>query len=309
MERKPPHDRARKGSGLVELLVVLAILATLLALVLPAVQRVRGAADRLACQNHLKQIGLAFHHFHATHHRLPPTPAKGRNNPQVCLSWRALLLPFLEENTLWAEAETACAQDSRPWVNPPHRGLTTVVRTFVCPADGRLRSVQTDPNGIVAAFTSYVGVRGGAAPIVGQSGYRGEGLLGRSPGPRLTDATDGTSTTLLAGERPPPDSFVAGWWYPGLSSFSWRYMRGPDSGLWAENASYVGDPCGGPFVYGPGRTENPCDRYHFWSLHSRGSNFLFADGAVRFLPYSTPRPLMMALATRSGGEVVELGDD
>jgi prepilin-type processing-associated H-X9-DG protein len=49
---------------------------------------------------------------------------------------------------------------------------------------------------------------------------------------------------------------------------------------------------------------NPCDQYHFWSLHGNGSNFLFGDGAVRFLTYDTPESLMSALATRAGGESV-----
>jgi prepilin-type processing-associated H-X9-DG protein len=56
---------------------------------------------------------------------------------------------------------------------------------------------------------------------------------------------------------------------------------------------------------GPGRTANPCDRYHLWSLHPGGANFLFADASCRFLPYSA-EPLMIPLATRDGGEVVEL---
>jgi prepilin-type processing-associated H-X9-DG protein len=57
-------------------------------------------------------------------------------------------------------------------------------------------------------------------------------------------------------------------------------------------------------VFGPGRVTNQCDRYHFWSLHLGGANFLFADGSVRFLPYSAS-PKLRALATRNGGAVVE----
>ena len=57
-----------------------------------------------------------------------------------------------------------------------------------------------------------------------------------------------------------------------------------------------------PQYVGAGSIRNPCDQFHFWSLHSNGSNFLMADGAVRFLPYETPTALMIALATRAGGE-------
>lgn len=66
---------------------------------------------------------------------------------------------------------------------------------------------------------------------------------------------------------------------------------------------FPGDPCTGPFRFGPGRTANPCDRYHFWSLHPGGAHFLFADGSVHFLPYAAAS-VMVPLATRAGGEVV-----
>ena len=65
--------------------------------------------------------------------------------------------------------------------------------------------------------------------------------------------------------------------------------------------------CRGPIRYGPGRLTNRCDVLHFWSLHSGGANFVFCDGSVRFLPYSA-EPIMVALATRAGGETVALPD-
>ncbi len=58
-------------------------------------------------------------------------------------------------------------------------------------------------------------------------------------------------------------------------------------------------------AFGPGRLDNPCDRLHLWSLHPGGANFLFADGSVRFLPYSA-RNVLDALASIQGGEVVEV---
>jgi prepilin-type processing-associated H-X9-DG protein len=74
-----------------------------------------------------------------------------------------------------------------------------------------------------------------------------------------------------------------------------------------EPVGATGSGCIGPFRFGPGRLENPCDRFHFWSLHPGGAHFLFADGSVRLLPYSA-QPIMVSLATRSGGEVVTLPD-
>lgn len=129
---------------------------------------------------------------------------------------------------------------------------------------------------------------------------------------RFADITDGLSQTLAVGERPPPDTFQAGGWYSrGVPpTLQWgRSFYGPDEQLPVHSFAVGGDPCLNEtgFVFGPGHTENPCDRYHFWSLHPRGANFLFADGSVRFYPHSS-RQLLPALATRAGGETVAVPD-
>jgi prepilin-type processing-associated H-X9-DG protein len=82
-------------------------------------------------------------------------------------------------------------------------------------------------------------------------------------------------------------------------------LRGPDGAMMEEEGLRADETCSGPFRYGPGSVDNPCDRYHFWSLHPGGANFLFADGSARFLPYSAA-PIMVALATRSGQETIDL---
>jgi prepilin-type processing-associated H-X9-DG protein/prepilin-type N-terminal cleavage/methylation domain-containing protein len=297
----------RSGVTLVELLVVLGIIGVLLGLTLPAVQQAREAAGRLACQNNLKQIGLALHTFHDAHDRFPPLPvASGTNSdPNYLLGWMALILPEMEQNALYQESVLACRLDPDPLDDPPHVGLSTVVKSYVCPDDGRLLAPLTDPLQVRAAFTSYIGTAG-AIPngvLVGVPG-----ILGSEPGCRLTDVTDGTSQTLMVGERPPPASLLAGWWYPA----TWLYgktegYRGPNNIIWfGPGTSFaLEDGCIVSTAFGPGRLDNPCDRFHLWSLHPGGANFLFADGSVRFLPYSV-ESLMMALATRAGGEVIEL---
>jgi prepilin-type processing-associated H-X9-DG protein len=163
----------------------------------------------------------------------------------------------------------------------------------------------TDRFGVRAAFTSYIGIGGTLPP----GATRGQsGVLGFETGIRLSDVKDGTSQTLMAGERPPPDSLQAGWWYPD----QWRYeegLRGPNNTLIFGSAHvYLDDAkecVRDKRTFGPGRLDNPCDRYHLWSLHPGGANFLFADASVRFLSHST-EPLMMALGSRNGGEVVQL---
>lgn len=294
----------RDGFSLVEALVVIGLLAFLLGLTLPAVQAARASAARTACSSHLKQIGLALHQYHDTYSVLPPAPtapAAGLGlgvDPNRLLSWRALLLPHIEQSALWVASEQACRTDSISFHNPPHVGFSTVVKLYTCPTDTRLMSVQVDPTyQRSTALTSFVGVSGFSNV--------GPGVLGSFPGIRLTQITDGTSSTLMVGERPPPQSLQAGQWYSNLLDASLDFERGPDTHMAVDQPQHpYHNTC--RFAgrqYGPGRVSNPCDRYHFWSLHPGGSNFLFADGAVHFLPYSA-KHVVPLLATRSGGEAI-----
>jgi prepilin-type processing-associated H-X9-DG protein len=277
--------------------MVIGIAGILIALLLPAMQKVRESAARAACQVNLKQIGLALHHYHADLGRLPPQPAKFTRQPDLALQWFALILPYIEQDDLWGVTQEAFRLDPRPFQNPPHIGMATIIRVYVCPDDSRLLSPRVDQyNGLTAAYTSYMGVQGAGAE---------GGTFGQRPGIRLSDITDGTSNTLMVGERPPPDQFMAGWWYSSVVPGPDPFIQGPDGWMRVVESPAIGDTCFGQFRYGPGRLENPCDRYHFWSLHPSGTNFLFADASCRFLPYSA-EPVMVALATRSGGEVVDL---
>ncbi len=298
--------RPRSGFSLVELMVVIGVIGILAGLILPAVQHVRASAARISCLNNLKQIGLALHHFHDAYGRFPPLPAPSPNagDPNNYLSWMALILPHMDQESLYRASAHACAVDTDPLHNPPHTGLTTVIPAYVCPADGRLFVAHTDRFQIRAALTSYIG-NGGAVSRTAKHGFQGfAGVFGETPGCRLSQFTDGTSQTLMVSERPPPDSFQAGWWYP-----VWWYLsgdRGPNNYLVFGGRNVQGeDGCPVSRVFGPGRTDNPCDRHHLWSMHPGGANFLFVDASARFLPYSA-EPLVIPLATRNGGEIVEL---
>lgn len=284
------------------------VVGILVSLTLPAVQAVRAAACRTSCQNNLKQIGLAIADYHATYGRLPPMPARRSDqvNPNASLSWMALLLPNLDQEGLYRISAQACAMDADPTHNPPHAGFSTVLPIVVCRADG-WESARTDRFGLSAAFTSYIGV--GGAVEAGTSRTHA-GAFGRLPGVKITDINDGTSETVIVGERPPPESLQAGWWYPSYPGTGNDFGGPNNSMLFGDIVMWIEDKECAPArrgFFGPGRRENPCDRYHFWSLHSGGGNWLFADGSVRFLNYSA-NEILPALATIAGGETVKVLD-
>jgi prepilin-type N-terminal cleavage/methylation domain-containing protein/prepilin-type processing-associated H-X9-DG protein len=293
----------RPGFSLVELLVVIGVIGVLVGLILPAVQSARGSAAQTGCLNNLRQVGLAAHNYEAAFGRFPPLPVSDpkQSDPNEVLCWMALLLPQMDQSPLWDAATSACLTGAPPYDDPPHTPLVAVVRSFVCPADGRLSWPLTDVYGRSAAYTSYLGVSGGWPQAELEPG-----VFFFRPGIPIRDITDGTSQTLFAGERPPPDSLQAGRWYPR----GWlgpKTYPGPDGSMWVSRFIYPDDnECrAAGSSYGPGQPTNPCDRYHFWSFHPGGANWLFADGSCKYLPYSA-RPVLDALATVSGGEVVEV---
>jgi prepilin-type processing-associated H-X9-DG protein len=292
---------------LVELLVVLAIIAVLIGLLIPAVQRVREAANRLKCANNLRQIGLALHQYHDDFGSFPPAvDSRVTDNQYRFLSWQARVLPYIEQDPLWEVSRNAFQIDPYFLDNPPHAGVATPLTIYQCPSDTRVASVQTyvpiqldNPPTISyrVALTSYLGVSG--------TNWRTrDGVLYDQSMVRLTDILDGTSNTIAVGERPPSADFRFGWWYGGAGQ---AFSGSLDSHVGARELNWVvGHTCSfKPSHFEPARPEDPCAYFHFWSLHGNGAYFLFADGSVRFLAYSADG-ILPALATRSGGEVVEV---
>jgi prepilin-type N-terminal cleavage/methylation domain-containing protein len=200
------HRFVRNAFSLIELLVVIGIFGLLMGLLLPAVQSARESAIRSQCLNNLKQIGIALHNHHDSFGRFPPQPPQNHDDPNYALDWTALILPEIEQQPLWDATLIAFQSDpSSPYQDPPHVGAATVIKLYVCPDDPRLFTPLRDQDGITAAYTSYIGVSGGKDDR--------NGVLGISPGIQLIDITDGTTQTLMVGERPPPDTLQAGWWY------------------------------------------------------------------------------------------------
>jgi prepilin-type processing-associated H-X9-DG protein len=292
------------GFTLVEMLVVLSTISLLMGLILPAVQQVRDTSSRAKCQNNLRQIGVALHHYHAFRGCLPPAPTQRTDTPEALLTWMVLILPELDQTAIWQQAVQACKEEPF-WTNlrPPHLGNTAIISTFLCPQDAsRLSTPLITPSNDCVSFSSYLGISGSYGRIRGS----GVGLLKlHQPGTRFKQVKDGLSHTVMITERPPPNSLQAGQWYH--NSIVERF-GGPNAVISIPDAIlHIDDvECSNTEyrMFRPGRLENPCDRYHPWSLHLNGANFTFGDGSVKFLPYSASK-ILPDLATISGGEVVE----
>ncbi|MBY0232636.1 MAG: DUF1559 domain-containing protein [Gemmataceae bacterium] len=152
--------------------------------------------------------------------------------------------------------------------------------------------------GIDYGLTAYVGV-------LGTEYLRKDGVLFADSRIRFEDIVDGTSNTLLVGERPTSANMAFGGWYAGTGQ---NFGTGSASMVLGVReycfTPFAPDCPVGPYSFGPGRLDNTCDAFHFWSLHSGGAHFAFADGSVRFLSYGA-KDILPALATRAGGESVE----
>jgi prepilin-type N-terminal cleavage/methylation domain-containing protein len=301
------HQRRPGGFTLIELLVVIAIIAVLIGLLLPAVQRVRESAINTQCKNNLHQIGLALHAYHSANDTLPPG-INYRDARKVYWSWMAYILPYMEQENLW---NAAVASGLGVWSGNPAEGKH--MKCYICPMDPRSEIqlvMNTNPWGVVGpiAFTMYYGNSG-------TKSRANDGVLYIDSRVRLTDITDGTSSTLMAGERPPSVDLDFGWWFGGWgydgSAIGDNLMAARDPGYPASLATWNtlgldGRPCPTSNIgLLPGVVYNPCDQTHYWSHHPGGVNFLMCDDSVRFVPYSA-NPILPALSTRNGNEVFTL---
>jgi prepilin-type N-terminal cleavage/methylation domain-containing protein/prepilin-type processing-associated H-X9-DG protein len=294
----------RTAFTLIELLVVIAIIAILLALLVPAVQRVREAASRTQCQNNLKQIGLAMHNYHDTNKRLPSgyvatgPYVNGTTDTAPGWAWGAFLLPYLEQAGLYEQYTLA-----QPVQNCP--AAQTLVTGFICPSDIAPQGpfAVTDANWAticLAPPSSYAACCGGG---VSTTGPGGNGCFYRNSAVRLTDISDGTSQTIFVEER----SFakVEGTWVGAIS--------GGYCNQGAFNPSAVpgklGQGAGDLVLIHAGTNNNPTGRNldDANSMHTGGSNFLYADGSVHYIrsvPSGTPdAATLRAMGTIAGGEV------
>lgn len=305
--RRPP----RSGFTLVEVLVVIAIIGLLVGLLLPAIQKVRDAANRIKCANNLKQMGLALQNYHDAVGRLPQGVVY--EFPYFYWSWMAQLLPYWEQENLYRQADDWARQPTPaysywPWggywldpMTPANPALGVKLSVLMCPADSRqfftLPGSQWGGVGDIA-YTGYLGVAG-----LSGSEFKDDaatGIFHWQSATRLADVADGLSNTLMVGERPPSKDLQYGWWFAGAGYD--RHGTG-DVLLGARETRYAAHlGCPPRFVnFQRGTVREPCDQVHFWSLHTGGANFVLVDGSVRFLTYKNDA-VMPPLATRAGGE-------
>lgn len=325
------YSRRQSGFTLVELLVVMAIIATLMALLLPAVQGAREASRRAACRNNLHQIGIALHNYHDTHSCFPPssggTSGSGTNGNS--LSGFAMLLPQLEKDVIWQRIRGTPGQGG----DPSAIAINGEIDVFLCPT----LSVGDKVNG--TAHRHYAFNLGDHQPYpstmpLPMDRYGGLAELRRTRGPfafqrcvKIKEITDGTGMTIAVSERfnvgfKPSESYWS--MYAGNPATCTRGWEIPVSQLGpvpdgpalipSDSLFAVGHPIWGSFTTAMPPNSMSCysgdsfsDRnFGIWvtasSRHTGGVNVLMCDGAVRFVNENIFAGNQDAIAPASGAE-------
>jgi len=273
----------KRGFTLIELLVVIAIIAILIALLLPAVQQAREAARRSQCKNNLKQIALALHTYHDVHRAFPPGylfhPANGSN----CATWSIFILPYLEEGNLYNSFNfaSACVASASTQVGSltQAQAAATIVNTFRCPSDPGADAIDS------VALSNYPGNAGPEAPSGGiapgnaditVSGPNG-GVFTLQISRRERDLKDGTSNTLMVGERRTEGDDIE----QSQNNFA----------IWSSPNFLAANPAKrAALIYGWGTSpindQTATKQGCFSSPHEGGATFALGDGSVRFLSES-----------------------
>jgi prepilin-type N-terminal cleavage/methylation domain-containing protein/prepilin-type processing-associated H-X9-DG protein len=312
----------RSAFTLLELVVVIGILGVLAGMILPAIHKGRAAAQRLSCACNLKELGVALQAYHNSQGTFPPgsciggpwpagrhlgyyePPFGAPPNPylryrygQQFFTFITRILPALGQEAIYNQI------DWNAWPffqGTPGNYLNAVqLRVLQCPADPNASRLWRRGSHAAAA-SSYVGVNGS-----NQRAF--DGILFVNARIPIDDITDGTSNTLIVGERALSPELLWGWWFAEIGE--WPWFSAPDVNLGVKEID-LNNPPQTEYVphdfYRPGSLDDPLyyNRWHNWSRHGGGSNWLLSDGSVRFITYATGRKVLEALATRAGGEAL-----
>jgi prepilin-type N-terminal cleavage/methylation domain-containing protein/prepilin-type processing-associated H-X9-DG protein len=302
----------RRAFTLIELLVVIAIVGVLIALLLPAVQKVREAANRAKCANNLKQITLAAHAFESNFGRFPPAanlfvpitdPPVWGLPPEGKDKWLSLpieLMPYIEQDNIRQQLYIS-------GVDPEYQNCSarynfigqTVINTFICPSSKNVVEnpvctyKQSQTTSYPMALTCYAGVSGtnknslNLKPPV-------DGVFYINSATRIANIADGTSQTMLFAERYHELDMMTG---TGMAACigAWPWVNMSSMEDQTVNTSTTLATPGNSAVYRIG------------SGHPGGANIAFADGSVHFVTTSSPLDVLHALSTRDAGDLVPPG--
>jgi prepilin-type N-terminal cleavage/methylation domain-containing protein/prepilin-type processing-associated H-X9-DG protein len=332
-ETRGNRSTRRTAFTLIELLVVIAILAILIGLLIPAVQRVREAANRARCQNNLHQIGLALHGYHDAQESFPPGSINKKpwawSAPRI--TYIIYLYPYLEQGAAYDKWDPTVVEATGgdggiiPWCGSTNSvgadaPTTVVVEVLLCPSDGLGGRTSTNrPSAGILLGTwnncNYLGFfgdknYGGGLPGVAADLKNKQAAFGFNYGARLNDITDGTSNTMVFGEYltglpqdEAPFDFRGVPWidFPGCSQLytqSTPNSSSPDlfhPGKYCYNAPELNLPC----AASSGDQTTATAR----SRHPGGVNVLLADGSTRFISQAINLETWQALGSIASGEV------
>ncbi len=308
------HLTPRRAFTLIELLVVIAIIGVLIGLLLPAVQKVREAANRTKCMNNMKQLGLAHHNYHDVNGGFAPLLILIPDSANAAMlnvhSWAPFILPYIEQNALHQQYRfDKPFNDAATNFAFPGGPARQIINTFLCPTTPEDRGNTTgvgclDYSGTTQLLTPnpYISAAQQAAITPGDtSGFGVLALDGRLR--PIGEVSDGTSNTFLLAEGAGRNA----WWVQGRLIPNLVAAGGP----WGNsgNRLVIGgyDPAIPPTT--PVQTVGPCavncnNFNNIYSFHTGGANVLSADGAVRFLSATVSIEVVYQLVTRNRGEVI-----